>query len=242
MTRKWKNRFSIMISIKLFLIDEIHVLGESSRGAVIEAVVSRMKTYTFSHLAEHSDSQQAAENAASLRFVAISATIPNIEDFAAWLSSDSDHKTPAIHYKLSETYRPVKLEKVVYGYHVPPSQSDYLFDISLSYKLAVVIGNHSNSKPTLVFCSTRKSTQHSAQILAKENKYVKSVEHKNILASVCSQLKDSKLSELIVKNGIGYHHAGLDTSDRHLVENLFLNGHLPVLSNTKKKSGLLSGL
>lgn len=73
MTRKWKNRFSIMNEIKLFLIDEIHVLGELSRGAVIEAVVSRMKSFAYSKSKNKNDDT-------SLRFVAISATIPNIED------------------------------------------------------------------------------------------------------------------------------------------------------------------
>ncbi len=66
-TRKWKNSRAIIDSIKLFLIDEIHVLGESSRGAVIEAVISRMKTF-------------ASKSQSPIRFVAISATIPNIED------------------------------------------------------------------------------------------------------------------------------------------------------------------
>ena len=34
--------------------------------------------------------------------------------------------------------------------------------------------------------------------------------------------------ELIVQ-GVGFHHAGLDNDDRQSVQDLFLNGHLPVL-------------
>ena len=74
MTRKWKNRSAMMSSIKLFLIDEIHVLGESNRGATIEAVVSRMKTIAAKTNVNNN------EQCKNLRFVAISATIPNIED------------------------------------------------------------------------------------------------------------------------------------------------------------------
>lgn len=73
MTRKWKNSRAIIDNIKLFLIDEIHVLGESSRGAVIEAVISRMKTFASKRQRGHSTNPP-------IRFVAISATIPNIED------------------------------------------------------------------------------------------------------------------------------------------------------------------
>ena len=78
MTRRWKQHAhsamgEIMRTVRLFLIDEIHVIGESSRGASIEAVVSRMKTcYTLSATDENP--------ADTLRFVAISATIPNIDD------------------------------------------------------------------------------------------------------------------------------------------------------------------
>ena len=83
MTRKWKNRHSIMNSIKLFLVDEIHVLGENSRGAVIEAVISRMKTLCNHGLTPGSTNQMNFNHqnvSKSLRFIAISATIPNIDD------------------------------------------------------------------------------------------------------------------------------------------------------------------
>jgi len=75
-TRKWKNSRAIIDNIKLFLIDEIHVLGESSRGAVIEAVISRMKTFALKRQKGHSNDLVESP----IRFVAISATIPNIED------------------------------------------------------------------------------------------------------------------------------------------------------------------
>lgn len=92
MTRKWKNQRLIMDSVKLFLIDEIHVLGESTRGATIEAVVSRMKTFAFRGLKGYEN-----EETNQFRFIAVSATIPNIDDIASWLGSGC--KMPAIVYK-----------------------------------------------------------------------------------------------------------------------------------------------
>jgi ATP-dependent DNA helicase HFM1/MER3 len=79
-TRKIKNRATIINSIKLFLVDEVHVLGENNRGAVIEAVISRMKTYAHKRNLESN-----AEN--SMRFIAVSATIPNIDDVSFPFSS-----------------------------------------------------------------------------------------------------------------------------------------------------------
>ena len=40
LTRRWKESRSVMEHIKLFVIDEVHMLSES-RGPTLEAVVSR---------------------------------------------------------------------------------------------------------------------------------------------------------------------------------------------------------
>ena len=199
-----------METVKLILIDEIHVLGESSRGAVIEAVVSRMKAYTNNNnnnidTEMNYDTQEshASDGESRIRFIAVSANIPNIEDIATWLSSSTPRVTPALQYKMNETLRPVKLDKFVYGYFQPQTQTDYLFEKTLSYKVADIIDKHSNSKPTLIFSTTRKSVQQSAQVLAYNKFYIKSFEHKQILKEASVNLKDIKLIEL-VKKGIGY--------------------------------------
>ena len=69
--------------------------------------------------------------------------------------------------------------------------------------MADIIDKHSNSKPTLIFCTTRKSVQQSAQVLANNKIYIKNFEHKQILKEASVNLKDTKLTELI-KRGIGY--------------------------------------
>lgn len=38
-TRKWKSNKSLVEAIKLFMIDEVHLLNEDSRGPTLEAVV-----------------------------------------------------------------------------------------------------------------------------------------------------------------------------------------------------------
>ena len=51
-----------------------------------------------------------------------------------------------------------------------------------------------------------------------------------MLDEEASKLQDATLRDYVKQNGIGYHHAGLDYNDRRLIESLFLNGYLPVLS------------
>jgi hypothetical protein len=53
-----------------------------------------------------------------------------------------------------------------------------------------------------------------------------------MLVLIDAKLNDPKLRELIAGHGIGYHHAGLDSKDRHTVESLFLKGDLLVLRNS----------
>lgn len=53
--------------------------------------------------------------------------------------------------RFGDDMRPVKLKKVVLGYHYNPQISTpFKFDIMLNYKLQGVILQHAEGKPTLV--------------------------------------------------------------------------------------------
>ncbi|KAL8813068.1 MAG: hypothetical protein Q9200_000535 [Gallowayella weberi] len=97
-TRKWKDHAKLMQLVKLFLIDEVHILKET-RGACLEAVVSRTKSV-----------------GSNVRFVALSATVPNSDDIATWLGLNSTTQhLPACRERFGEEFRPVKLQKHVFG-------------------------------------------------------------------------------------------------------------------------------
>ncbi|XP_017585422.1 PREDICTED: probable ATP-dependent DNA helicase HFM1 isoform X8 [Corvus brachyrhynchos] len=156
MTRRWRDN-SIVQLVRLFLIDEVHVIKDESRGATLEVVVSRMKTVQASlwRLLESHDAVPP------LRFVAVSATIPNTQDF----------------------------------------------------------------------CATRKGVQQAASVLAKDAKFLLSIEQKQRLQRFANSLKDSKLRDLLTY-GVAYHHAGMEMSDRKIIEGAFTVGDLPVLFTT----------
>lgn len=44
LTRRWTENFFLFASVKLFLIDEVHLVADDSRGWCLESVVCRMKT------------------------------------------------------------------------------------------------------------------------------------------------------------------------------------------------------
>ena len=117
MTRKWKDHTRLMQLVKLFLIDEVHILKDN-RGATLEAVVSRMKSV-----------------GSSVRFIALSATVPNSEDIATWLGKDyTNQHLPAQRENFGESFRPVKLQKFVYG--LPSKVNDFAFDTACDQKQA----------------------------------------------------------------------------------------------------------
>ncbi|NXV71969.1 HFM1 helicase, partial [Atlantisia rogersi] len=251
MTRRWRDN-SIVQLVRLFLIDEVHVVKDESRGATFEVVVSRMKTVQSSlwRLLENHDTVPP------LRFVAVSATIPNAEDIAEWLS---DNKMPAVCLKIEEDQRPVKLRKIVLGFPCSDNQTEFKFDLTLNYKIASIIQTYSEQKPALVFCATRKGVQQAASVLAKDAKFLLSIEQKQRLQKSANSLKDSKLrgkcnlllcslnmymskfsqviniiislSDLLMY-GVAYHHAGMEISDRKIIEGAFTVGDLPVLFTT----------
>nr|XP_010301135.1 PREDICTED: probable ATP-dependent DNA helicase HFM1 [Balearica regulorum gibbericeps] len=222
MTRRWRDN-SIVQLVRLFLIDEVHVIKDESRGATLEVVVSRMKTVQSSlwRLLENHDTPP-------LRFVAVSATIPNAEDIAEWLS---DSKMPAVCLKIDEDQRPVKLRKIVLGFPCSDNQTEFKFDLTLNYKIASIIQTYSEQKPALVFCATRKGVQQAASVLAKDAKFLLSMEQKQRLQRSANSLKDSKLRDLLMY-GVAYHHAGMEISDRKIIEGAFTVGDLPVLFTT----------
>ncbi|KAJ3595533.1 hypothetical protein NHX12_004836 [Muraenolepis orangiensis] len=221
MSRRWRDNCLLQL-IRLFLIDEVHVVKDVTRGPTLEVVVSRMKAV---HAFRTAGNPQAD---LSVRLVAVSATIPNISDIADWLCNESG---PATYLDMDESYRPVKLRKVILGFPCSSNQNYFKFDLSLNYKMANIIQTYSDQKPALVFCSTRKGVQQSATVLAKDARFIMTIEHKQRLMKYAKSLLDSKLRDLVML-GVGYHHAGVDMADRKMVEEAFTQGDLPVLFTT----------
>ncbi|XP_034509768.1 probable ATP-dependent DNA helicase HFM1 isoform X7 [Ailuropoda melanoleuca] len=219
MTRKWRDN-SLVQLVRLFLIDEVHVVKDENRGPTLEVVVSRMKT-----VQSLSPTSENSSTIIPMRFVAVSATIPNAEDIAEWLS---DGERPAVCLKMDERHRPVKLRKVVLGFPCRSNQTEFKFDLTLNYKIASVIQTYSDQKPTLVFCATRKGVQQAASVLVKDAKFIMAVEQKQRLQKCAYSIRDSKLRDILI-HGVAYHHAGMELSDRKVVEGAFTVGDLPVL-------------
>jgi len=211
-TRKWQDHQKLLQMVELFLIDEVHILKDV-RGATLEAVVSRMKTI-----------------GANVRFIALSATVPNSEDIAQWLGrNNTNQQLPAHREVFREEFRPVKLQKFVYGFD--HNGNDFTFDKFLDQKLPSLLSRHSQRKPILIFCFTRKSCETTATMLAD---YAASRSDSTPVWPIPNQRIPviSKELQEIIHFGVAFHHAGLDSQDRTIIEKNFLKGQIGVICCT----------
>lgn len=212
MTRKWKDHARLMQLVKLFFIDEVHILKDS-RGATLEAVVSRMKSV-----------------GSNVRFVALSATVPNSEDIAMWLGKNHTcQHLPATLEKFGEEFRPVRLEKHVVG--LSYKGNDFGFESVCDPKLPSIIAKYSHKKPIMIFCITRKSATNTAKLLA--NVWATKGPRDRHWEGPTQRLivQDPELKSTLT-SGVAFHHAGLESPDRHTVEKGFLEGQINVICCT----------
>ncbi|KAF7337998.1 ATP-dependent DNA helicase MER3 [Mycena venus] len=215
LTRNWGDHGQILSQIQLFLVDEVHILNET-RGSTLEVVISRMKT-----------------RGSAVRFVLVSATVPNIQDIAFWIGNKR-RDDAAIVFEFGEDFRPCKLTRHVVGVPRQRGDNDFSFARKLDFKVFAALQAHSVGKPILVFVSTRKGVVQTAEQL--KNDYAEAEKMRQCLPwshpkRIEHVFHEKKLGEL-APFGIGFHHAGLTIDDRRTVEDLYLKGILRVVVAT----------
>eukprot|EP00903_Cladosiphon_okamuranus_P018895 g17378.t1 len=217
-TRRWKAHAFLVGTVALVLVDEVHTIGEE-RGATLEVILSRMKMVSRS-----AEVVSMGLPASRMRFIALSATLPNADDFGSFLGADV--------FRFGDEYRPVSLHTHVVGYS--SGNNPFLFDRGLNKHVPGIVARYSNGKPALVFCGSKKDTETLAGSLAQSTDYARRTGSQVVLqylATAASNAEDPQLAKLMVK-GVAIHNSGLSPQDRGLVERAFLSGSIAVLVTT----------
>ena len=147
LTRNKKNT-SLVRKLNLLIIDEIHLLGDESRGPTLEAILTRIKLTN-----------------PDLRIIGLSATLPNVGAIAEWLNAETVF--------FGDKYRPSELKKKMVTYN--PTGNDFR-DKYIRINRTWRIINKFNDCQSLVFVNSRADTVLTAKKLLdymkKKNKLV----------------------------------------------------------------------
>ncbi len=202
-------------NIGLVIADEIHLIGDETRGPTLEMVLTQLMRL---------DSRP--------QIVGLSATVTNSGEIARWLGC-----------KLVENdWRPVPLaEGVCSGGHVVMNNGQE-FDIPTSSRgLAIDLGLECvvDGGQSLVFAATRPRSKSLAVKATSAVERLLSTDDTVRLAKVSSKiLSDNENTELVktladvIKKGVAFHHAGLNQNCRTIVEDEFRRGTIKLLTST----------
>jgi len=197
-----RHRSSWLSSVSLLVLDEVHYVGDPSRGPTLEMAVSK-----FMH-----------ENQS--RRIALSATITNLEEIADWLQA----------VPIRVDWRPVPLRVGMYveGKLIYPDGEERLEGegiIPLLRKCLVEGGQ------AIVFYNRRSDAVSWAEKLASHfNMSGELLEEVNLSSYGSSKLLE-KLSN-VMRRGVAFHHAGLPFELRRAVERAFKRGSVRILTAT----------
>jgi len=207
------TRFSwnVLREVDTLIIDEFHMIGEYSRGPTLESAITRAKIIN-----------------PSLRIIALSATLKNIDEIEQWL----DGKT------VEHDYRPVPLNKEVLdaGMFNTKNKNDVIVKI-----VEKAIEDNSQA---LSFVSTRRFTESLATYVAKKIDKKTTKEQKQKFKQVADKLLEVpkkkgslptttclKLAEAAEK-GVVFHHAGLFNEQKEIIEDEFRKGNILMITAT----------
>jgi len=210
-----RHRVQWIDEVSLIVADEVHLLNDADRGPTLEVVLARLL--------------QVNPN---VQLLALSATVRNSEEIAEWLKA----------IPVTTQWRPVTLrEGVLLGTEVQfkDGGSANFEKLSSNPIINLTLHNIQQGGQVLIFASTRKDSVGLAKKIAPEvgsviSKSLKrSLEH--ISESISSSGEKTRVSRLLaelVKDGVAFHHAGLGSAHRRIIEDSFREGRIKVLTAT----------
>ncbi|XP_058794541.1 DNA polymerase theta [Phymastichus coffea] len=228
-----------LMTLGAVIIDELHLLGDPSRGYILELLLTKLKYMSIN--LEHVD----------IQLIGMSATLPNLSLIADWLDAEL--------YKTD--FRPIPLNELckiglsLYDSKMNaikelPMATDIVNDTDNIIQLCIetIDGGHG----VLIFCPTKNwceklSIQMASTFLqlGRDNTFHGQILRKNIdlaaVQEILAQLQHCPVGldnvlKRTVSFGVAFHHAGLTMDERDIIEGAFRIGALKVLIATSTLS------
>jgi helicase len=204
-----RNGAPWLSKITLLVVDECHLIGSPDRGATLEMVIAKLLMKN-----------------PGMQVIALSATVGNPGAIAGWLNAAL----------VTSEWRPVDLREGVYfegAIHFAEREDRIVAGKSRYDDLNLVLDTVAEGGQCLVFVSSRRNAEAFAKRAAGGLKLSEpaldtasaAIEHE-------AQTDLGRTLALCVRNGAAFHHAGLSSAERHIVEEGFRNGSIRAISST----------
>ncbi|NWF94688.1 MAG: DEAD/DEAH box helicase [Candidatus Thorarchaeota archaeon] len=201
--------------VVIVVVDEIHLVNDTSRGPTLEMVIAKLRM-----------------KLKKIQIIALSATISNAHDIAAWLDSEL----------VKSDWRPIPLkEGVLLDGEIRFSDGSVrvLRQSGKDDVENLIVDMLRENGQALVFASNRRSTVSIAKRLASVVRGHLSAESALELLHASKKLEQGpaapEMTEVLIsvlRNGVAFHHAGLTNEERETVEDCFRRGLLKVIVAT----------
>ncbi|MFH1276705.1 MAG: DEAD/DEAH box helicase [Candidatus Woesearchaeota archaeon] len=222
-------------NVAYVIFDEIHYINDIERGYVWE--------------------ESIIYSSEKVRFLCLSATIPNAQEFSDWISIIKNHQVQTV----VATKRNVPLRHLFYDYELGITTLENIKDIKDTSRRSFRKNkgrrnerspepNHielirelgKDKMPCLFFSFSRKDCEIKARELAR-NGYFKRNPKISLLFNKSLENSPAEINKLLsvkvlketVSQGIAFHHAGLLPVVKEAIERLFARGLINVLYTTE---------
>jgi helicase len=194
--------------------DEVHLVDDSNRGPTLEVTLAKLRKLND-----------------QLQTVALSATVGNADEIAEWLDATL----------VDSTWRPIDLRKgVLYGQalHLDDGSKKQISRGNEKATAALVEDTLTDEGSSLVFVNSRRNAEAAARRLGDVTRDYLDPEEQDRLREIAADIRDASDTQTsddladAVEKGSAFHHAGLSSDSRALVEDAFRDRLVKVISAT----------
>lgn len=201
-----RNGASWVRDLAVLVVDEIHLLNDVGRGPTLEMTITKLRRCN-----------------PNLQVIGLSATVANARELASWLKAEM----------VNSDWRPISLrEGIICNGKLVFSDGEASLEAKKDEALALVKDTLAQEAQILIFENSRKNAEAAASrlcslISADEASLELS---QSILAT--GESETAKRLANCVSRGVAFHHAGLLSEQRHLVEQGFRDNKIKVIAST----------
>ncbi len=208
-----RNGASWMSRITVVVADEVHLIDSANRGPTLEVILSKLQSNK------------------QIQIIALSATIGNAGEIADWLKAKV----------VTSAWRPIELNEGTFFKDViryKDGTNKNIEQVDRDATVNLVINTLRGGGQCLVFESSRRNAEASAKRIAKAIKHILDeellLELKQTAASfrATRETDASKTLAACIEDGAAFHHAGLTTRQRCIIEDAYRKGILKVITST----------